>query len=97
MGLGLVATRTAKELVVVVRHILGIFMGAGARRNWWWWFCGGWGGEGLGYYRGCRWVLGDLVAAMGAVGVGGIGYYRGCGWVLGEFEKKKKIVFLIIF
>ena len=32
-------------------------------------FCGGWGGEGLGYCRGCGWVLGDLVAAMGAVGV----------------------------
>jgi hypothetical protein len=33
-------------------------------------------------------VLGYLVAAMGAVGVGGIGFCHGYGWVLGEFGKK---------
>jgi hypothetical protein len=50
MGLGLdfsagfVAAGAAKELVVVVT--------LGRQRGWWLWFCGGWGGEGLGYYRG---------------------------------------------
>uniref|UniRef100_A0A2N9IB23 Pectinesterase inhibitor domain-containing protein n=1 Tax=Fagus sylvatica TaxID=28930 RepID=A0A2N9IB23_FAGSY len=76
MGLGFVAAGAAKELVVVVGHI-GIFMGAAKGGG------GGFvaaGGEGLGYCRGCGWVLGDLVAAMGAVGVGGIGYCHGCGW-----------------
>ncbi len=38
-------------------------------------------------------MLGYLVAAMGAVGVGGIGFCHGYGWVLGEFGKKKCIYF----
>uniref|UniRef100_A0A2N9F8M6 Uncharacterized protein n=1 Tax=Fagus sylvatica TaxID=28930 RepID=A0A2N9F8M6_FAGSY len=74
MGLGLdfsagfVAAGAAKELVVVVgaakELVVVVLWTAGAAKD-------------LVTACGCGWVLGYLVAAMGAVGVGGIGFCHG--------------------
>ena len=58
MGLGFVAVGTVKELVMVVGHILGIFillqtLDLGCAMD-------AVGVRGLGYCRGCGWVLGEF-------------------------------------
>ncbi len=89
LGLGLDFSASFVAAILVLKVVMGLgFVTVGAakelvvvvlwrlgrRRTW---------------LLGCGWLLGYLVATMGAMAVGRIGFCHGCGWVLGEFGKNK--------